>query len=372
MGKILSVINFYLIKSFLKKFFYVCLSISLLILIINLFDVSNKVKGVENITIAQILLMSALQIPPFIADIIIFIINLAAMLTLFELSSKSEIIIMRSAGMSLWKILSPMAISAFMIGLIFIFIFLPFTIFCSKSYKTMELQIIKKEQKDSFAPKNGIWLKQENINNPGQDIKIRAKKVYRKDLVLEDVTLWFFDEKNQFYKKIDAKNMFLYKGNWLIQSAILNDENNINKKIKSLEIATNLDPDFIVKKIINNFEDVKLFPILDLPKLIQNLESSGFSSRKFKVYFHSLMNYPLLFTAISLIASYFAINSIRSRNNMIYIVIGTIFGLITYISLNIVNALGASGVIPSFMATWMITLLFLAIAVLLVFRKENL
>jgi lipopolysaccharide export system permease protein len=109
-----------------------------------------------------------------------------------------------------------------------------------------------------------------------------------------------------------------------------------------------------------------------LPKLIENLESAGFSSRKFRVYFHTLLNYPLLFVCMTIIAAYFSINSIRNRNNVIYILLGVMFGLLTYIGLNIVNAFGASGIIPAFMATWLVTFLFLAVAILLLFRKENL
>jgi lipopolysaccharide export system permease protein len=372
MNKLPMIINFYLIKGFLKKFFHVFASISLLIFVINLFDVMNKVKDAQNITTIQMILMAFLQVPAFISDISIFIIMLGAMMTLSGLSAKSEITVMRSAGLSIWKIISPIIVTSFILGLISILIFSPLTISADKKYSAMSRELIKKEQKDSFSPKNGIWLKQANMDKKGQEIKIRANKIYRNNLQLEGVTVWFFDEKNKYYRKIDAKNMFLVDDKWQLKSAIINDGENLNTVAKEFEISTNLEPEFIVQKIINNFENVKLFSIVSLPKLINNLESSGFSSRKFKVYFHTLLNQPLLFICMVLIAAYFSINSIRNRNNIVYILAGIIFGLITYISLNIINALGSSGIIPLFMATWLVTILFLAVSTLLVFRKESL
>ncbi len=175
---------------------------------------------------------------------------------------------------------------------------------------------------------------------------------------------------NKFYKKLDAKNMILKDNYWHIKSAIVNDADNINQEINNISIPTNLEENFVNQKIVNNFKNVKLFSVFDLPELIDNLEEAGFSPRKFKVYFHSLLNYPLLFVSISLIAAYFSINNIRNRNNVLYIVCGIIFGLVNYVGLNIMSALGSAGIIPYFMATWLVALLFLAISIILVFQKE--
>lgn len=366
------VIKFYIIKTFLKRFFYVTISISLLAFIINLFDVVGKSRYSGHIASEKILTMAFLQTPAFLSDIAIFIIFISAMLTLFSLSNRSEITVMRSCGMSIWGILYPMIITSFCLGIIFIFAFLPATISASKKFTAMEKTFIDKEDYNGFEPKNGIWLRQDNVDNKGEDIKIRAVKIYKKDLQLEDVTMWFFDKDAIFYRKIDAKKMWLTDGKWHLQSAVINDKDQINRNFDELYIKSNLEPEFILQKVINNFEDVKLFSVLELPKLIQNMESSGFSSRKFKVYFHLLLTYPLLFVAMTIIAAFFAINHIRNRNNIIYLILGMIFGLFVYICLNIVNALGSSGIMPYFAVTWLMLLLLFASGILMVFKKENL
>jgi lipopolysaccharide export system permease protein len=187
---------------------------------------------------------------------------------------------------------------------------------------------------------------------------------------MNNVSLWFFDKDDKFYKRIDAKNMILSEGRWELTSAIINDDNNINKVQNNLKISTNLEAQFITKKIINNFENVRLFSVYSLPSLIDNLQDSGFSPRKFLVYYHSLLVKPFLFVAMSLMAAFFAINNVRSRNNSIIFVTGIAVGLVFYVSLVIVGALGSSGLIPIFLATWMTAIILMIISILLIFRKE--
>ena len=238
--------------------------------------------------------------------------------------------------------------------------------------QNVEIKPEQENQEDSFMPSGGIWLKQTNMENKSEEIKIRADKVYKNNLKMEGVTIWFFDKNHSFYKKINAKEIYLKEDKWILNSIIVNDDENINKELAGMTISTNLNSEFILQKIIDNFQDVRGFSIISLPKLINNLEASGFSSRKFRVYFNVLLNYPFLFVCMAIISVYFSINNIRSRNNVTYILCGIIFGLFTYILLNVVNALGYSGILPVFMSTWLVTFLLSAVAILLLFEKESL
>jgi lipopolysaccharide export system permease protein len=156
-----------------------------------------------------------------------------------------------------------------------------------------------------------------------------------------------------------------------LENAIINDKDNLNKNILNLEIKTNLKADFISKKILNNFEDARLFSLYDLPDLINNLKDSGFPPRKFIVQYYSILVRPFLFAAMALIAAFFSVNNVRSQNNITWFMLGVIFGLVSYIALIIIRAFGASGLIPVFLSTWMTAIILLAISMLLIFKKET-
>jgi lipopolysaccharide export system permease protein len=364
-------ISLYIAKKFLVKFLQVLLGFSLLIFFINLLDALDKVSA-NSAPFYAALLLAFLQIPTFLNEIVPSLVLIAAIANFYLLSSRSEITIMRNCGMSLWEIIAPVAVSALLLGVFWVTIFDPISIQMLKKFNSLEGRFVKNEMREVVAPQNGIWLKQTNVENPDEDLIIQAKKVYQESLEMANVTIWYFDENNQFYKKIDAKEMLMKKDFWLLKNVTLNEEDKLNKKIDSLSVPTNLEADFVMQKIVNNFQDVKLFSIFQLPSLIKDLSQAGFSSNKFKVYLHSLLGRPLLFLAMTLISCFFGLNHIRSQNSLGMIFLGIVTGLTLYITSSIITALGSSGLISVFASTWVIVAICLAIGTLLIYQKEHL
>lgn len=352
------------------RFTQVAAGFSLLIFFINFMDAIEKLNESQaSFTIA--FYMSFLQIPDFLNDIAPSLVLMSAIITFFLLSSKSEITIIRASGFSLWQVLQPMAFSALILGIFWVTIFNNLSIKMLNQFTNLENQYVKKENRESVTPSNGIWLKQDNVENEDEIIIIKANKIFKDSLQLEEVSLWFFDKNNVFYKKIDAKEIHLIDDKWILQDAILNDKININQKIANLSIKTNLQPDFIMQKVVNNFQNVKLFSIFALPSLIEELQVSGFSPSKFIVYFNSLLSKPILFVAMILIACFFGLNHTRSNYAILMIFLGISFGLLLYIISSIMVALSSSNLVPTFAATWLIAIICLAIGILLIYKKET-
>ncbi len=364
-------INRYIANHFLVKFFQITFGFSLLIFLINLMDVIEKVRGSEEVPFLIIVAMASLQISDFLNEVATSLVLISAIITFFFLSSKSEITIARSSGFSLWQVLQPVAISALFLGIFWVLVFGPVSVEMTKKFNNLEGKYVRKEKREMVAPANGIWLKQSNINKPEEDIIIQAKKVAKDTLELEEVTLWFFDKNAQFYQKIDAESMFLEGEYWLLHNITINDEKDLNKKLPNYTVPTNLEADFITQTVINNFQNVKLFSIFELPDLIENLQSAGFASTKFKVYLNALLSKPLLFVAMTLIACFFGITHTRNNKSIFMMFVGIALGLILYITAGIINALGSSGLIPIFSSTWVIAIICLAIGILLIYRKEK-
>lgn len=363
-------IDLYIAKHFLIKFLQIAFGFSLLIFFINLLDTLEKVRD-SDVPFLATTLMAFLQIPDFLNEIAPSLILISGIITFFSLSSKSEITIIRSSGFSMWQVLQPVAFVAFFLGIFWITIFNYLSVEMTKKFNNLEGKYVRNEKREMVAPSSGIWLKQTNLNKPDEEIIIQAKKVYTGTLELDDVTLWFFNNNGQFYQKVDAQQMFLEENFWLLQDVVINSDNQLNKKTKSYSVPTNLEADFIIQTVITNFQNVKLYTLFELPELIIDLQSSGFSSVKFKVYLNSLLSKPFLFLAMTLIACFFGINHNRSNKTVFMMFIGITFGLILYITSGIINTLGSSGLIPVFASTWTISIICLAIGILLIYQKEK-
>jgi len=361
-------INKYLVREFIFKLAQSILIFSILIFFVNLFDALDQAKS-ANAPAHIAIYMSFLQIGGFINDINSSLILIAALITFSKFSQNSEITIIRVSGYSIFSILKPILITSFIIGILWIIAIKPIIITMQKKYNYIEQTYIKKEVRDLITHKNGIWLRQENKANKGEII-IKAQGVYQENIELKNAKFLFFDNNNIFYKRIDAKTAKLNDKNWILGNAIINDQQNINKKIDNLSIKTDLQKKFIKEKIINNFQDVKLFSIFELPSIIKNMEISGFSSTKFKVYFHSSLAQPILFISMTILACFFGIEHNRNNKRSLKIFLGLITGLIIYIFIAIIENIGSSGLMSSVKSTWYPAILISAISVILIYRKN--
>jgi lipopolysaccharide export system permease protein len=364
-------INIYIAKGFAIKFLQIITAFSLLIFFVNFLDISDGINRV-NMPFYDAILAALFQVPEFLNDVVTSLVLIAAIVTFFTFSSKSEINIMRASGMSLWKILLPIALAAFALGIFWIMVFNPLSIKMIKESDAINRKYFEQETREVLAPAGGIWLKQENIENKNEELLIKAKELVKENIEFKDVNIWFFNEKNEFYKKIDAKIMILDKAQWRLKDITYNDKNNINKKIDNLVIPTDLDGDFIVKKVVNNFQNAKRFSFFELPNLIREMRVSGFSSTKFSVHFNSLLITPLLFVSMVLIACFFGLNHIRDNNSIIMIFLGVILGLVLYITSNVIITFGSSGILSVFASTWVVAFICLSLGILLIYKKENL
>jgi lipopolysaccharide export system permease protein len=362
-------INFYLIKQFLQRFLFITCAISTLIIIFNLFDLLD---GAGAVPLSTSIFLAILQLPNFIREMFIFFIMISVMITFYSLSLNNEITIMRSAGLSLFKIIAPISIIIFIIGIILITIFNEIVIISDKKYQEIE-NSLKDDSENNIiiTPVDGIWFKQSNFDQKDGKIIFRAESANNKELIFYNVKIWFFDKNNKFYQKIDAEKLNLQDNKFIAKKVKINNNQLINKYITDFNMATDLTADFIRQKISNNFSNIKSFSIFELPNLIEDMKNSGYSTRKFQLYYHFLLAKPFFLIAISLIALYFTIANSRSNNNIIKFVIGIIFSFLLYISMSISYAFGTSGFLPFFVASWLFTVIILAISILLLIIKDH-
>jgi lipopolysaccharide export system permease protein len=389
------IIDFYLIKNFLKKNLLLICSFSILIFIVNLIELINKSSQVKNIFFIK-LILSLLSVPVIINELAIVIILISSILCFYSLSNKSEITIIRNSGYSLWNLSRPILKTSFCLGILWVLIIQPLAVYSSNLYQKIEFKNFGNNSQNHSIDnnnfeknQNGIWLRQDNLDNLGEEIIINIKSADKDSLKFYNSSIWFFNREGIFYKKIDSKEIILDEGQLILNDNIINEnfkelyevknfnfinnngQKNLNKKIDQLTIKSNLNANFLRKKIINSTQNINSFTIFELPSLISEMEYSGLNSKKFKIKFQSLVNMPLVFLAMTMIACYFGINHIRNNRNYLILFIGIIMGVFLYVINAILISLGSSNLISIFASTWMINLVYLAIGILLVYKKEK-
>jgi len=362
-------IDIYLAKLFLKNFLIVIGGFAILFFIINLVEIFDRVEdGNSNLII--LLFLAFLKTPQSLTSVVLSVVLISAIYTFYQLSNRCELVVIRNCGYSLWKISRPLIIASLVLAIFWITIFNFLETFSLKKYNVYEAEFIETEMRENILTNEGLWLKQSINENQGYNI-ILVRKIFKNSQQLFNNTIWFFDKNYNFYKRIDARRMVLTNKHWKIDNAILNDNNNINTEIANIEISTDIDEDFLQKKIINLENTVDYYNIFELPNIINELEKSGLNSKKYKIYFNVKLNYLILFVSMILFAIYFGENLSRNRDSAIKLFYGIVFGLLVFLSSSIFSTLGSSNILTIFEATWLVSLFYLAISIILIYRKEN-
>lgn len=297
-------------------------------------------------TLGLLLEMAALKLPHTAQEVLPFAILFGTMLAFWRLTRNNELVVARAAGVSVWQFLSPAVIVAFLIGLVAVTIFNPIASLTEAAYEKLEGHILR-QGSDQLALSNaGLWLRQSD--QAGNQIIIHAGKLASQQLVLDSVTLFFFNDLTQFTSRIDAQSASLETGDWVIENGIRWTPDEPPQPFDVLHLATTLTP----RKIEESFASPDTMSFWDLPGFIELLEQSGFPAQRHRLHFNVLLARPFLLCAMVLIAATFSLRMQRRGGATLMIVGGVASGFLLYFVSDIVFALGLSTKIPVTLAAW--------------------
>jgi lipopolysaccharide export system permease protein len=237
-------------------------------------------------------------------------------------------------------------LAAFLIGLVAVTIFNPIASLTEAAYEKLEGHILRQGSDQLALSDSGLWLRQSD--QAGNQIVIHAGKIASQQLVLDAVTLFFFNDSTRFTSRIDAQTARLESGDWVIENGIRWAADEPPRPFDEIHLATTLTP----RKIEESFASPDTMSFWDLPGFIELLEQSGFPAQRHRLHFNVLLARPFLLCAMVLVAATFSLRMQRRGGATLMIVGGVASGFLLYFVSDIVFALGLSTKIPVTLAAW--------------------
>ena len=192
-----------------------------------------------------------------------------------------------------------------------------------------------------------MWLRQSD--QAGNQIVIHAGKIASQQLVLDAVTLFFFNDAYPVhFAHRRADRARLENGDWVIENGIRWAANEPPQPFDEMRLATTLTP----RKIEESFASPDTMSFWELPGFIGLLEQSGFPAQRHRLHFNVLLARPFLLCAMVLVAATFSLRMQRRGGATLMIVGGVASGFLLYFVSDIVFALGLSAKIPVTLAAW--------------------
>lgn len=361
--KLFNLISRYVSRSFLGSF---AGTLTCLLFIIFLFDFTElqRRSGNKDISLAIKLKMVLLRSPHFLEQILPFLVFASALFIFWRMNRTNELLIFRSVGISLWRLILPISLTALMIGLVDLTMFNPLSSIMQKQYEKLEKRHLSKTKDDMKVTSTGLWLSEKM--GPNQAI-YRTDKIDLKSLNLFNLNIIITSPKNNFIERLDAKtaeiqgNKLILKEGW---------ETRIGKSsvpFAEKTITTTLTKDKIERMKVSR----ATFSFWELPSYISLLEASGLHSLKYQMYWHSMLASTFWLGTMILLAAAFSCRPHRQGKTLVILLIGLIIGFSLYFLKDIAFALGSSGRLPPAIAAWLPPLLTLMVGAVLVFNQED-
>jgi len=345
MIRIPATLSRYLIRTFTVNLLGMGAILLGLIYLMDMVELLRRAAKFENVPLGLVLKMSGLKLPEIGQTIFPFIVLFSALFTFWQLARRHELVVLRSAGVSVWQFLAPIAAVAAAAGLLVAFVINPLGAIFYGKFRSLESNYLNSDRNMVALFDEGLWLRQETETGYAM---LHADKVEMPNWRLQDVMALYFDKGDSFVKRIDARAAKLEDGQWVFQDVVENAVNEKPKRSKSLSMPTRLTP----REIEESFATPETMGFWTLPGFINTLDRTGFDSTRLRIHFQSLLAQPFLLMSMVLLAATVAMRPQRQGGTFLFIIGGVVIGFFMFFLSSFLQALGVSHQIPVFLAAW--------------------
>lgn len=299
----------------------------------------------------DILLYFMWKLPEMVSRTATFSVLMATLLTLGVLSRDSEIIALRSCGISLFKVSLPMLSLGLVVSILLLInaeFFLPH---CYARTEMIDQVKIKKNVDRARFKRNNIWFRSKSLI-----LQARLYEPNTKSLI--GVVVWDVDGFMNPVSRIDADTAVYKDGRWLLNSAVLRNFQSVTGYaphfIKTMELDLNLKTEDL--QVLD--KDADNLSIRTLKEYAENLQRGGYKAYRYLTMMHTKIASPFAALVMVLLGIPFALKSSRSGGIAKGIGVSIGIGFVYFVVNAVLLSYGRSGLLPPVVAAWGANIIF--------------
>lgn len=339
----------YIARHFLLAILLALFGLVAISMLIDIVELIRRASGKQDVPLGIILEMSLLRVPYMAEKLAAYAVLIGSMLALTRLTRTHELVVARSAGVSVWQFLTPAAAVVLTLGVFMTTVFNPFASVLLMRYEHIEGKYLTSTPSLLSISNSGLWLRQiENgDNNVGEHI-IYTMRVSQNTMEFANVIIFTFDNNHKFSERLDADRAVLEDGNLHLFRVTRSVPGHPPEGLPEVKLPTTLT----LNHIQDSFASPETMSFWRLPSFIEMLENAGFSALRHRIYWHSLLASPFLMAGTVLVAAVFSLRLPRRGKIGLLVVAGIVSGFLLHFFTDIIFALGAAGTLPIMLAAW--------------------
>jgi lipopolysaccharide export system permease protein len=293
----------------------------------------------------SLLAVSALRVPLIMEQVLPFAVLLGAIAALVSLSRRSELVVSRGAGLSVWQFILPGLIVAAGFGLFASLVYNPAAVAMKIQADRLSTELLGRSASLLAESSSESWLRQ---HTRAGDAVMRVAGIADDGTVILEPEFWLFGPDGLLERRVEAVIGELHEDRWTLSEATVVDTSGSPRRVPVYDVPTELTAD----QVRGRFASPDTVSFWRLPGTISQSAASGLPPYRFLLQFHVLLSRPLLLAAMVLIAATVSLGLSRSGGTGRLILGGVAAGFVLYVVTEIARDLGSEGLVPAALAAW--------------------
>lgn len=323
--------------------------IFVMILLVDFVSLTRDLGDLPGASPILLFTFSLMRAPTLIETTLSFIVLFGAMWAMFRLNRRSELVVMRAAGMSAWRFIAPGMLFAFLFGVFATAVVNPAAARLNAEFERRQDALSNPLGRGLDIAGSSVWLRE---GRPDGQIVLRAGSSRDGGRELEDVTVWQyqFDDQNMpaFRRRYDAASASLESQFWRLRDAWENEPASAPTRHEEISIPTALDPG----RIVDRAGAPRNLSFWELPNQARRLQEAGFSHLAYSLRWHQLLALPMSLVAMTVVASAASLTHARRGGAFRLAGLAAGVGFAVYFGDTLMGTLGVGAVLPTLVAAW--------------------
>lgn len=354
-------VAFYMARLFLVRSFAVLAALVLVLQALDLLGESGKIMAYPGNGNAELWTYVSLRVPQIISRFLPFSVLLGTLITLATLNQNSEVIAMKSGGLSAHQVLAPLILASLLVAT------LSFTFndrIVSRATSTLD-----RWQHADYGPlpkdratQTNVWVREGN--NLIQVAEVHGRGT---NIRLNDITV--YDRENDTLLQIlkSPQGRFVGDG-WILDDATRFDvASGVNTPIGTLRVGPEVRPDQFTLASV----DPDGLSFMALREAIADLKKAGRPTSSLEANLWHKISGPMSSLLMPLLGAVAAFGLARSGQLFVRAVVGMALGFTYFVADNFGLAMGNLGAYPPLLAAWGPFLIFFLIGETVLIRTEE-
>ncbi|GJM02081.1 MAG: LPS export ABC transporter permease LptG [Rhodomicrobium sp.] len=341
----LKLLNRYISLKFFIAILLVFLLFCLLILLIDFVELLRRSSKGGDIMIMDVLKLALLRVPSFAELTLPFAVLVGTIGAFLMLGRNSELIIIRAAGVSVWRFILPPVFVALIIGVFAVCVYNPLAAYSKAESERVYGELFGGSKSVLRAANNQVWFRQDGTDGPSV---MNAKAIANQGLQLIGVTTLQYSKNYKFLERIDAKRADLQEGRWRFSDAWISRVGQQPQFFENYLLSTYLTP----TQISDSMGSVETVSFWALPNYIEIANKAGLPATRYKIQYQLLLSKPFLLAIMVLIAATCSLRTFRLGRIQTMIIMGMCIGIGFFIFAETSRQFGLAEKVAPEIAAW--------------------